>query len=565
MRGAEPVIAGRYRVVRPIGAGGMGRVWLAVDEMLDRDVAIKEVVIPGHLALGARELVREWTLQEAQAAARVSHPNVIRVYDVLEDQDRPLIVMEHVPSRSLLQLIERAGPLPVRRVASVGLALLSALEAARAAGVLHHDVKPSNVLIAHDGRVVLTDFGSAVTANGPGPLAGARTVFGSPDYLAPERLADGGTTELADLWSLGATLYHAVEGRPPYARDSTASTIRALTTAEPDPTRRAGPLAPVLAGLLRRDPAARMPAAEVARRFAALSGEEPPLPDPLGLPDGPATHPPAVARPAGHASVGVAASGAGAPAAGRFDGRAAGRTDDRWGDAPGRLAVRWAAVDGPAGRARRARPVAVLVAALAIVAAAAVAADRPPDLRPGGGLVAGPTAGPATGPGAGSTAGPSAGSGGGVAVSPAFVLPPGFTWRQDRTGFRVALPAAWRGGPRGAGTVLFSAPGGQPSLRIGPWTPGGGDPVTTLVAAERRVELPAYRRLRIEALPEPADGVWEYTYRDARDRRVRVLDRVVTRDGRAYLLEWRAPAGAWAAHLPAFAVAVESFRPPARD
>nr|BFE73223.1 hypothetical protein GCM10020092_065240 [Actinoplanes digitatis] len=213
MPGVGHRVAGRYLIARPLGSGGLGRVWLAVDEMLHRDVAIKQCAAPDGLAPDERELLRSWMPIEARAVSRVSHPNVIQIYDVLPGEDESWIVMEYVPSRSLLEVIKESGPLPVRRVAGVGLALLAGLDAAHRVGVLHLDVKPGNVLIADDGRVVLTDFGPAVTGEGIAALARRGMIMGSPNYVSPERLFDGVATAQADLWSLGATLYHAVEGR----------------------------------------------------------------------------------------------------------------------------------------------------------------------------------------------------------------------------------------------------------------------------------------------------------------------------------------------------------------
>ncbi|MEV4728230.1 serine/threonine-protein kinase, partial [Micromonospora humida] len=169
----------------------MGRVWLARDEMLHRDVAVKEVVPPHWLAAHERAELRLRTLREARTAARLNHPNVVRIYDVVHDGDNPWIVMEYVPSRSLQQLLTEEGPLPPHRVAGIGLAVLAALRAAHAAGVLHRDVKPHNVLVADDGRVVLTDFGLATFDGGDGAMTGPGMVLGSPQFVAPERAREG--------------------------------------------------------------------------------------------------------------------------------------------------------------------------------------------------------------------------------------------------------------------------------------------------------------------------------------------------------------------------------------
>ncbi|WP_408632011.1 protein kinase domain-containing protein [Micromonospora siamensis] len=260
----------------------MGRVWLARDEMLHREVAVKEVVPPNWLAEAERDELRLRTLREARTAARVDHPNVVRLYDVVHEGESPWIVMEYVRSRSLQQIITTEGPLDPRRTAQVGLAVLAALRAAHAAGVLHRDVKPHNVLVADDGRVVLTDFGLATFDGGDGAMTGPGLVLGSPQFVAPERARDGVSDPRTDLWSLGATLYAAVEGRSPYARGNAMATLSALATEPPDPVRRAGPLRPVLTGLLQRDPLRRLTAAEVEPLLRGVAGSALVRPAPSG-------------------------------------------------------------------------------------------------------------------------------------------------------------------------------------------------------------------------------------------------------------------------------------------
>ncbi|MFC0032520.1 protein kinase [Micromonospora chaiyaphumensis] len=267
----QVVIAGRYRLLDLVGRGGMGRVWRARDEMLHREVAVKQVVPPGWLAPHERDEVRGRTLREARATARLTHPNVVRVYDVVRVDGDPWLVMEYVPSRSLQEIIETDGPVDPRRAATIGLAVLAALRAAHEAGVLHRDVKPANVLLARDGRVLLTDFGLAAFDGGDGMTTRPGLVLGSPQYVAPERAAEGVSSVEADLWSLGATLHAAVEGRSPYARSTAMATLAALASQPPDPAPHAGPLAPVLVGLLRRDPRHRLGHDDAARLLAAAT------------------------------------------------------------------------------------------------------------------------------------------------------------------------------------------------------------------------------------------------------------------------------------------------------
>jgi eukaryotic-like serine/threonine-protein kinase len=241
----------------------MGRVWLARDEILHRDVAVKELLPPGPTSGGQHEM-RERSMREARAIAQLDHPNVVRIFDVLHADGEPWIVMEFVPSRSLDVVLSADGPLAPAEVVRIGLAVLAALLAAHGCGLLHRDVKPANVLLADDGRVVLTDFGLAHGHDDPG-MTETGIVLGSPSYLAPERAADGEVGPAADLWSLGATLYTAVEGRPPYVRSSTLATLAALATEPPTPPERAGALAPVLEGLLRKEPSQRIRAEEAER------------------------------------------------------------------------------------------------------------------------------------------------------------------------------------------------------------------------------------------------------------------------------------------------------------
>lgn len=259
------LIGGRYRLRDQLGRGGMGRVWLAHDEMLDRDVAVKEVALPAHLSPEDDEQLRAFILREAKAAGRINHPNVVKIHDVIETEGWPWLVMEYVPSVNLRRTVAQRGPLPPVEVARIGLAVLEALVAAHESGVLHRDVKPENVLLGDDGQVVLGDFGLArLDTDGKGTLSGG---LGTPHFLAPERARHGVSTREADLWSLGATLYAAVEGRAPYARDSMLETLKALASDDPDPMRLAGPLKPVLAGLLKRDPAERTDPEQLARQL----------------------------------------------------------------------------------------------------------------------------------------------------------------------------------------------------------------------------------------------------------------------------------------------------------
>ncbi|MFG1998949.1 serine/threonine-protein kinase [Spirillospora sp. NPDC048911] len=263
------VIAARYELVELLGSGGMGAVWRARDRMLDREVAIKEVALPAGLDEEQRGRVHARTFREARSAARLDHPGIVTVHDVVEHEDRPWIVMQLVRAPALDRVISREGALPPARVAAIGADVLDALRAAHAAGVVHRDVKPGNVLLPHH-RAVLTDFGIATVA-GDETLTQAGAIVGSPAYLAPELARHQRASPASDLWSLGATLYAAVEGRPPYQRQDVWGVMAAVLDDEPDPMRQAGPLRPVLEGLLRKDPEQRIRTEDAIHRLRQIA------------------------------------------------------------------------------------------------------------------------------------------------------------------------------------------------------------------------------------------------------------------------------------------------------
>jgi serine/threonine protein kinase len=271
--GTERVIAGRYRLLSPLGEGGMGTVWRARDEVLHREVAVKEVRAPAGLASGDVERMYARLEREAWAAARVANRNVVTVYDVATEEGRPWIVMELVRGVSLADLLDAEGPLEPQRAAHIGAEVLAALRAAHDAGVLHRDVKPANVLLSNDGRVVLTDFGIAMV-EGSSALTMTGEVIGSPEFLAPERALGRTPGPESDLWSLGVLLYAAVEGNSPFRQNTPLNTLRAIVDEELPTPHRAGPLAPVIEGLLRKDPAQRLSAerAEQDLRLVAAGG-----------------------------------------------------------------------------------------------------------------------------------------------------------------------------------------------------------------------------------------------------------------------------------------------------
>jgi len=266
----DRMLAGRYRLGARLGRGGMGTVWRATDEMLDREVAVKELSV-GHLAEEDLQIVHSRMKQEARAAARIKHPGVIVIHDVLQQDGKPWIVMELIDGRSLAELVEQDGTLNPREAADIGAQVLAALHRGHQAGVIHRDVKPANVLLEHGtGRVVLTDFGIA-TYEGDSALTRTGDLVGSPDYLAPERVHGSRPGPASDLWALGATLFAVVEGESPFRRDSPLTTLTAVVTDPLPEPRNAGALTPVLQAMMVKEPSERPGAPEVIRMLRGIA------------------------------------------------------------------------------------------------------------------------------------------------------------------------------------------------------------------------------------------------------------------------------------------------------
>ncbi|GLX06974.1 serine/threonine-protein kinase [Microbispora sp. NBRC 16548] len=289
------LVGGRYQLMEPIGRGGMGVVWRAHDQLLDRAVAVKEVRYDSAMGDELSDLNRR-TMREARAAGRLTHPNVVVVHDVIEEDDRPWIIMQLVASRSLGQVIREDGPLSPERTVEIGLQILDALRAAHRQGVLHRDVKPENVLLTDDARVVLTDFGIArLEADSTMTRTG---LVGTPAFIAPERLRGEAAQRESDLWSLGATLYTAVEGKPPHDRGMAMATMHAVLNDDPAPPRRAGALGPVLLRMLAKEPADRPGYDELTRLLKRASRElSPPPSRPAAEPASPRPATPEAAKP----------------------------------------------------------------------------------------------------------------------------------------------------------------------------------------------------------------------------------------------------------------------------
>jgi eukaryotic-like serine/threonine-protein kinase len=548
----ERILAGRYRLGAVIGRGGMGAVWRARDELLNRDVAIKEIVWPAQLDPAERETARRRAVREAQMAARLSHPNVVGVYDILEEDGRPCIVMELVPFRSLRDVLAEDGPMSPAEAARVGLSVLTALSAVHEAGVVHRDVKPANILLGPEGRVVLADFGIAKAADSPA-LTASGVLLGSPSYLAPERARGGHAGAPSDLWALGASLYTAVEGRPPFERDSMIASLTAVVADEPEPAPRAGPLWPVIEGMLRKDPAARLDAAEAERMLRRVASA-----DPAGA--APPVGAASPASPAGAASPASPAGAAEATAATEAVGQGR-RAAFRGRSAP---VIALAAVAA----------IAVIAAAIAMTLGrhpghpAAPAASRPaPSSTPSVPASSAPaTSAPATSAPATSAPATSAPATSAPATSGSGALPAGYYRFTNPTGFSIGVPRGWQishdghyvyiRDPANSGIFLLIDQSDQPKPNpLADWRQQ---------AANRQGSYPGYhlillREVRYAQAEKAAD--WEFTY-DRNGVMVQVLNRNILANARhAYALYWSTPVSDWNAFYHYFQAFAATFRP----
>jgi eukaryotic-like serine/threonine-protein kinase len=575
---AGALVAERYRLESVVGRGGMGVVWLAGDELLHRKVAVKEIIWPPRLSEAERDELCQRALREARTAARLDHPSVIRVYDVIEDDGRPWIVMPFIRYPSLSEVLREHGPLPPRRVARIGLRILDAIQAAHAAGVLHRDVKPGNVLLGPEDQIVLTDFGMAI-ADGSTALTASGVLIGSPAYMAPERARGEPASRAADLWSLGATLYTAVEGRPPFDREGALAILTAVVSGPADPPTRAGPLWLVISGLLHKDPAKRLDAAEAGRMLRQVAGGAATLMTPADttMPLTTAERPAASAMATGQPSRPAEKAAADGEAR-----RAAGPAGAASGSAliPG-LEPRPRPLpdvpdspppsgqDSKSGRSGRRWLYAVIagVAAAALLAVAAVILTQPgpPRHHQASGVSAGP---PSHAPSASTTSGGPSQPGttspapGGSGPGP---LPSGFVWYHDPTGFSIGVPQGWQVSHDGH-LVYVRDPASSRFLLIDQTD----RPQPNALAdwrqqeASRRGTYPGYHLIRLQAVDyaqaaQAAD--WEFTYYHD-GQLVHVLNRnILANAHHAYALYWSTPDSEWQASFQLFRAFAATFRP----
>ncbi|PKK12541.1 MAG: serine/threonine protein kinase [Thermomonospora sp. CIF 1] len=562
----ERLLARRYRLLAPVGHGGMGTVWHAHDEVLGRDVAVKEVILPHGLTEEERAVQYKRTFREARTAARLGHPGVVTVYDVVEEDGRPWIVMELIRARSLDQVIKQEGPLDVRRAAEIGRQMLAALHAAHEAGVLHRDVKPSNVLVTTGDRAVLTDFGIAV-ATGDATLTQTGLVMGSPAYIAPERARGKTAGPASDLWSLGVTLYAMLEGRSPFERPEPMASLVAVISDDPPPPPHAGPLAPVIEGLLRKDPEERMSAPEAGMlldeivRAESVDAQytrpvEPP-PEPAALAD------PLQTRTDGGESLQTRAE----------DAEALKTRADSAMPAPPTAAAELAPPAGTAPTARGGgRQTAILVGAVVVALLLVIGALW---MARGGGERSGRTERPAGAATAGQEP-PATTHAATVSAAPAEAtqeVPEDFRRYEDSTGFVIAVPEDWEGPERRGSSVFFRGDDGA-YVQIDQTTDPNPSALKDWQDLEAAVKgdgrFPGYRRLRLEPtgdhppIPDTGDGSksadWEFTWQSGSGR-MHGLNRGFVAGDRGYAIFLVLPEEEWDKERPELEPIFSFFEP----
>ncbi|RRQ83228.1 serine/threonine-protein kinase [Streptomyces griseofuscus] len=558
------LIAGRYRLAESIGSGGMGRVWRAHDEVLHRAVAVKELTAALYVSDSDQAVLLARTRAEARAAARINHSAVVTVHDVLDHDGRPWIVMELVEGNSLADAVKEQGRIEPREAARIGLWVLRALRAAHSAGVLHRDVKPGNVLLGRDGRVLLTDFGIA-QIEGDSTITRTGEVVGSVDYLAPERVRGHDPGPASDLWALGATLYTAVEGRSPFRRTSPLSTMQAVVEEEAEQPVNAGPLGPVISALLRKEPE-RRPSAEEAEQMLAEAAEgRRPNAAQAYVP----TQTSGLHGPGGTGGYGTPGQTANARA---VNGSATGGPATPVGpSAVGPTAV--GPVPGGHGGGRPVRPRRRLRTLALVVAAAAVL---------GGGAAVGfqewnnarhdSAAHDGTNPGPASSASP-----GGDQDPDTGTVPDSWETHHDPLGFSISLPKGWKRKVYGINGPLkqidYTPDGGKHFVRISIDTsPDFADAYEHQKDLEQQLQrLVGYQRVTLKqnVYRDRNGSLWEYTWNALKKDppyvagpRHAVEETYFSREGTEYALYMSGPAADWPMTGKQFKWVLQSWQQP---
>ncbi|MEU6517503.1 serine/threonine-protein kinase [Streptomyces sp. NPDC046978] len=530
------LLAGRYRLVDSIGSGGMGRVWRAHDEVLHRAVAIKELTAALYVTESDRAVLLARTHAEARAAARINHSAVVTIHDVLEHDNRPWIVMELVEGGSLADAVKERGRIEATEAARIGLWVLRALGAAHAAGVLHRDVKPGNVLLATDGRVLLTDFGIA-QVEGDSTITRTGEIVGSVDYLAPERVRGHDPGPASDLWALGATLYTAVEGRSPFRRTSPLTTMQAVVDENPAPPQFAGALGPVIAALLSKEPVHRPGAAQLEQMLAeAAEGRRPRA-----------------------AQEYVSTQYVDLPHREDTTLNAPGRREAHEARAVGNDRLQSAAPPAPRAR-RRGRTVALVLAVAAVVGAAgAVAVNRFAGRDTGTGVSVGST----------STSDPTSPAQG--SPQPGNGLPEGWVRKKDpAAGFTIAIPGKqWKRKRYDAFQTDYTPDGGRHFIRIAiDASPDFDEAYEHQVDLEQQIQgLTDYHRVTLHKniYRDCPGSEWEFTFtKDTQfpGPRHDIEETYIGRNGVEYAIYMSGPAEDWDTTRKQFDVLLRAWRQP---
>ncbi|KPH97718.1 serine/threonine protein kinase [Actinobacteria bacterium OK074] len=585
MNQTQGLLAGRYRLLDAIGSGGMGRVWRARDEVLHRAVAIKELTAALYVSESERPRLLARTHAEARAAARINHSAVVTVHDVLDHDERPWIVMELVEGGSLADAVKERGRVEPAESARIGLWVLRALRAAHSAGVLHRDVKPGNVLLATDGRVLLTDFGIA-QVEGDTTITRTGEIVGSVDYLAPERIRGQDPGPASDLWALGATLYTAVEGRSPFRRTSPLTTMQAVVEDEPEPSGRAGALGPVITALLRKDPAARPGMDEAEQLLAeaaegrrprgaqayvvtehvdlgAVTGESATVDRtayrPQAFPTGPAVTPtPASTQAKDQAPASYPSGGTAEPV----------HILNSHGSEGGS--------SGP--RRRRRRRTAVLAGAVAavVLGGAGVVAFRYVDGM-GEGVHSSGSAGTVSSPSPDASSTPSSANSGATPSASGLTaggIPAGWVRIKDAEGFGLALPKGWKrqDGNASDGQVDYTPDNGDTLVRIAvDDSPDFDSAYAHQLDLEQQLQrLYLYKRvsLNVNTFRDRSGSLWDFTWTalakdsDFPGPRRAIEQTYFGRDGVEYAIYMTSAAADWTATRQNFEAILRSWRQP---